>query len=152
VLSLLPLIALLAGPGYESGEERGYWTGRSVIYANVIAVRKEPKRMEYMVTFRPMATLSGQFDPGAEPLIEARIWVSLLSSALFEPPQVGDNVLAAIGRRGAEYIVPSSDIGYFPEVKEQLKQRPPILKVKDFSDPVVLEVLSTIQKLRKATK
>lgn len=46
-MSLL-IVAMLVGPGAETGEGEKYWTERSVVYAQVTGVRKDVMSGEHI--------------------------------------------------------------------------------------------------------
>jgi hypothetical protein len=141
------LIAVLGQPFYAE-ESVGYWEDTSVIYAHVESVVRQLPG-EYLVTMRPQATLSGPFDPGMEPEIKVRMRTGYSRSDILEPPQSGENVIAVVSRstrRPEEYGTPNGAT-FMPIVNG--RHRPGILRVKDFSDPMIAATLAVIQERRE---
>lgn len=143
--SLLPL--LLYGANVpERGEHAEYWDNRSVIFAQVTAVEKHDPQEDlfaYLVTLQPKATLTGKFDPALEPEIKVKFPLpNPLVSNIRRPPAVGANAIVLIRQYEGAYYVSYHKIAYLPEPNAAF------IEVKDFADPKVDEVLTSLRIFR----
>lgn len=150
------------------GADEKYWDDNSVIYAQVVKVTQLAPG-EYMIQLRPQATISGRFDVGAEPTIDAIFFAGPFRSYLQTLPSVDSMVVTLLWEsdnppprqelRGAKYVISTDALPFFPKKAvpsgfglnpKQVEYVPHegMFEVEGFDDPRVHHVRAEIQKIR----
>jgi hypothetical protein len=129
----------------STGEEVGYWSTHSVIYAKVTGTERLTSE-EYMLgTHRlqvlPQATLAGNFDSALYSTLDLGVWVSPWISNCPKPPESAF-VLLVIQKRGEDHFVSPCMPTYMPKASS-------IVEVEGFTDPLVEETIESLRSVRR---
>ncbi len=146
LIVLGPLRIASAGLLTHTGEEPEFWTTHSVIFAEVIEVEKLPsdefRQGSHRLQVRPKATLTGNFDSARMPNLELGAWFVAFDCTCLSPPAKGRYIVAVIQKQDGDYFVEASLLTFMPKGAG-------LVEVKDFSDPLVAEVMNNLQVLRR---
>ena len=146
ILFLVPTCGF-AGHVSRTGEEVGYWTTHSVIFAKVSGVERLETEEFMLGTHRlqvqPKATLAGNFDSALYSPLDVGIWISPWFSNCQKVPESGF-VLLVIQKRGEDYFVTPCTLTYMPNSSG-------IVEVEGFTDPLVEETMKSLQSVRRSS-
>jgi hypothetical protein len=125
------------------GADDAYWQTHSLVFAALTGTSTPPVNAQPTeITLRPKLRLSGTLDPGKLPEFKAKVDSANFGES-FKIPAVGSMVLVLVVHDENGYSVPTTKPKFMPG------DHWPIVEVKDFTDPRVLDTLKAVQELRK---
>jgi hypothetical protein len=134
-------LALCGATTVETGGDHGYWSNHSVVYGIAEQITSATKG-EYVMTFIPMATLAGTFDPAEHENVRASFRVSQYGGALNDPPANGTAVIIVLHKKDDHWLIPTNVISYLPD-------RRAIVPVEGFDDPVVESAVARLKEMKR---
>ena len=126
VLLALTALCNLAWIGAADVQNLHYWESATVVYAEVLdVVRDEHDRDipnkdsgSFTIVLKPIATLTGRFDPAYEQEIRASVTIGFGLSDIVKPPTKGAKVLTVVERTVWDdkewFVIPSGGGPIFP--------------------------------------
>ncbi len=151
VTTVVAVILAIAGSTAVKGADGSdpqLWESANVLYAEVVNVQ-HIVGIEYRIALRPIATLSGTFDPAlhSEILAYASIgdqWID--GSLIRKVPEKGAKVVVLVERLSSPpsqpdtYGIPNGPLNFGSGVG--------LIEVTGFEDPKVTEMIESVRKIR----
>jgi hypothetical protein len=147
MLSILSLLLLSMAIHNPDGEESRFWNHAAVVYAQITRVESvDPIRNT--IYFRPIATLTGDFDAAfqGERSASAAIGSAELTLIAKAPKKDAKVILLLDIIESRRLVIRNGAAPFLP--KDDQGNRPCLIDVTGFDDPKVTETIENLRKLR----
>ncbi|HET6250476.1 MAG TPA: hypothetical protein VFE47_22500 [Tepidisphaeraceae bacterium] len=123
------------------------------VVEDVVPLNGPNENATHLLTFQPICTLAGEFDPVKEPEIKARAWIDEKHekygrSSMDKIPAKGEMVLVLITPVGIGLDVKGSVLWVADEICTFMPDEYGLVPVKDLSDKRIMETVERVRRGR----